>query len=158
MNRILSAIEAVAGLTLAAVAVLIFLTAVLRYAFSVNLPDGFDFARYLQGIAILWGMTVATYRAGHISVDVVWEVSRPAVRRAIDIFAAVLTAGFFCVFAWALFNRLPSVIASGEVTADLRVVVWPFFLTAICGVAATAFVSLIVLLRAFQPTAEVNHG
>ncbi|MEO4000459.1 TRAP transporter small permease [Mesorhizobium sp. CAU 1732] len=158
MGRILSAIEAIAGLALAVVAALIFLTAVLRYGFSMNLPDGFDFARYLQGIAILWGLSVATYRGSHICVDVIWEISQPATQRAIDIFASVLTAGFFCLFAWALFSRFPSVIGSNEVTADMRIVIWPFYLTAICGALATAFVSLVVVLRSFKPSHEQHHG
>jgi len=158
MDRIQNAIEIIAGLALAMVALLIFVTVVLRYGFSVNLPDSFDFARYLQGIAIMWGLSVATYRGSHISVDAVWEVSSPPVRRAIDIFASTITAGFFCVFAWQLFDRLPSFIGSNQVTSDMRIIIWPFYLCAIMGAAATAFVSLLVMLRVFRPAKAVSHG
>ncbi len=157
MHSILRAIEVIAGLALAVVALLIFVTVVLRYGFGVNLPDGFDFARYLQGIAILWGLSVATFHGSHISVDIMWEVASPPLRRVIDIIAGGVTAAFFCVFAWQLFDRLPSFIASNQVTSDMRIVVWPFYVTAIAGVAATAFVALVVLMRAvFNRDAKRN--
>lgn len=158
MRRLLSAIEMLAGFALALVAGLIFLTAALRYGLSTSLPDGFDIARYLQGIALMWGMSVATYRSGHIRVDLVWELSGERIRRAIDIFAAFVTAAFFCVFAWALLDSLGGRIRSNELTADMRIVVWPFYLTAILGVVATALVSLVVLFRTFQPTDGHAHG
>lgn len=159
MSRILQAVEAIAGLALAAVAALIFTAVVLRYVFAVNLPDGFDFARYLQGIAILWGLSVATWRGSHICVDIVHEMSRPSVRRAIDLFASTVTAGFFLLVAWALLDRLPSVIASGQATADLRLAIWPFYLASALGAAAAALVALAVVLQPLrQDPGSSSHG
>lgn len=159
MSRILNAIEAIAGLALAAVAVLIFTTAVLRYVFAVNLPDGFDFARYLQGIAIVWGLSVATWRGSHICVDIVHEFCGPGVQRAIDLLASIVTAGFFCLLAFALLTRLPSMMTSGQGTADLRLAIWPFYLTVTLGGLAAALVSLIVVLRSLRPTfGTSSHG
>ena len=88
MERVVLWVERVAGVSLAAVALLVFVSVTLRDLFAVVLPDSFDFSRYLQGIAIFWGLAVATYRNAHISVDVVWELSGSAWRRAIDLFAA----------------------------------------------------------------------
>lgn len=157
IKRVLSAVETTAALAIAVVAGLIFLTAVLRYVFSINLPDSFDFARYLQGIAILWGLAVATWRDGHITVDLVAEMSSPRWKRIINIFATAVTAGFFCVFAWALFDRLPSFIAARELTSDLRIPIWPFYLVAIGGVLATASVSILALITYLKP-AETPNG
>lgn len=159
MSRILNAIETIAGLALAAVAVLIFTTAVLRYVFGVNLPDGFDFARYLQGIAIVWGLCVATWRGSHICVDIVHEFCGPGAQRAIDLLASIVTAGFFCLLAFALLTRLPSMMASGQGTADLRLAIWPFYLAVTLGGLAAALVSLIVVLRSLRPTfGTTSHG
>ena len=141
-------VERIAGVFLAIVALLIFLSVVLRYVFSVNLPDAFDLSQYLQGVAIMWGLAVATYRGGHIAVDLLWEASGPAGRMAIDVFArAVMTAFFFLLALW-LFLRLPSFIASGRVTTELCLPVWPFYLAASLGVLACLLVSLIALVQA----------
>ena len=158
MESILSTIERIAGFALAVVAGLIVVSALLRYGFAMNLPDGFDLARYLQGIAIMWGLSVATYYNSHIGVDIVWEVSGPRARRAIDLFAGLVTAGFFLLFSWALLSSLPSLAGSHEVTVDLRIPTWYFYGVAVAGVCATAFVSLVVLLRAFKSGDQQTDG
>ncbi|MDO5659104.1 MAG: TRAP transporter small permease [Paracoccus sp. (in: a-proteobacteria)] len=158
MNKVVSLIETVAGLALAAVALLTFTAVVFRYGLARNLPDGFDFARYLQGIAIMWGLSVATWHRGHISVDLLWEVSPTPVRRVIDIFASILTAGFFGAFAWQMFLRLQAIMSSGQVTADLRLAIWPFYLAGVCGAMATALVAIVLVLRAIWPDRETSFG
>lgn len=154
MERILSIIERTAGIALALVAILIFLTVVLRYVFGANLPDGFDLSRNLQGIAIVWGLSVATYRQGHIAVDIVWEVATPRWRRMIDIVANLFTAAFFCAFAWVMVRRLPSVMRSSEVTNDLHIAIWPFFAACAAGAVATALVAAVVLGRSLTASAK----
>lgn len=151
MDRLLALIEKIAGAMLAIVAGLVVVAAVMRYGFAKNLPDGFDLARYLQGIAIMWGLSVATYYRSHICVDLVWELVGPGARRIIDIFAAALTALFFVMLAWALLSRLPSLISSHEVTVDLQMPTWYLYAVAIAGACATALVSIVVLLRSFKP-------
>lgn len=158
LNRIIYVIETVAGLALAAVALLTFTAVVLRYGFAVNLPDAFDLARYLQGITIMWGLALATWRGAHISVDVLTEACRPGLRVLIDLFANCVTAGFFCLLAWQLWLRLPGMIQAGQVTSELRVVVWPFYLAATLGIAATVLVALLLVLRSFIPQLEGHDG
>ena len=150
-------VERVAGAFLAAVALLIFFSALLRYAFSVNLPDAFDLSQYLQGIAIMWGLAVATWRGGHIVVDLLWEMSGPAGRRAIDIFARLVMTCFFFLLALWMFLRLPAFMSSGRVTTELGLPIWPFYLAAALGVLACVVVSLLCLIQAvFRP--EDLHG
>ncbi len=105
MEKIVVFVERAAGVSLAAVALLVFVAVVLRATLSINLPDNFDFSRYLQGIAICWGLAVATYRNAHILVDVVWEVSGKTVRRVIDLFASSVSLAFMLAFAWMLVER-----------------------------------------------------
>ena len=56
MERVVLWVERIAGASLAAVALLVFVSVALRDVFSLDLPDSFDFSRYLQGIAIFWGL------------------------------------------------------------------------------------------------------
>jgi TRAP-type C4-dicarboxylate transport system permease small subunit len=141
-------VERVAGIFLALVALLVFSSVFLRYCCSINLPDAFDLSQYLQGIAIMWGLAVATWRCGHIVVDLLWEVAGAAGKRAIDIFARLVTTAFFFLLALWLFLRLPAYMSSGRVTTELGLPVWPFYLMAALGVLACVVVSLICLVQA----------
>lgn len=140
-------VERIAGISLAAIALLVFVSVVLRATLSVNVPDNFDFSRYLQGIAIFWGLAVATYRNGHILVDVVWELSGRRARRAIDLFASSVSFAFMAAFAWMLAERLPAVLRAHQLTSDLKLPVWPFYIIAAAGVLAAAVVGLIRLVE-----------
>ena len=147
MEFIVRVVERIAGMFLGLVALLVFLSVVLRYGFSINLPDAFDLSQYLQGIAIMWGLAVATHRGGHIVVDIVWEAAGPLGKRAIDIFARAITTAFFASLAYWLFARLPGFIASGRITTELGLPIWPFYLAASIGVLACVVVSLIALFQ-----------
>jgi TRAP-type C4-dicarboxylate transport system permease small subunit len=149
-------VERIAGIFLALVALLIFSSVVLRYCCSVNLPDAFDLSQYLQGIAIMWGLAVTTWRCGHIVVDLLWELAGPAGKRAIDIVARVVTTAFFFLLALWLFLRLPGYMASRHVTTELGLPIWPFYLAAALGVLACVVVSLICLAQAATQSGDSN--
>lgn len=143
MERLVLWVERVAGASLAAVALLVFVSVSLRDFLSVDLPDSFDFSRYLQGIAIFWGLAVATYRNAHISVDVLWELSGSAWRRAIDLFASVVNLLFMGTFAYMLVARFTVVQRAHQLTSDLKLPIWPFYLVLTAGIVATAAVALL---------------
>lgn len=143
MERLVLWVERVAGASLAAVALLVFVSVSLRDLLSVDLPDSFDFSRYLQGIAIFWGLAVATYRNAHISVDVLWELSDSAWRRAIDLFASLVNLLFMGTFAYMLVARFTVVQRAHQLTSDLKLPIWPFYLVLTAGIVATAAVALL---------------
>ena len=55
------------------VAANIFISVLLRYLFSIQIPDAYDFGRLLLGILIFWGIAATSYRGTHITVDLVWS-------------------------------------------------------------------------------------
>ena len=73
MKRLLAMTENVAAFFLLAIALLTAGNVFLRDTFSATIPDWFDGTKLLQGIALFWGIAIATWRGGHISVDIVWE-------------------------------------------------------------------------------------
>ncbi len=151
--------ERIAGASLAAIALLIFVSVLLRGTLSINVPDNFDFSRYLQGIAISWGIAVATYRNAHILVDVVWELSRKSARKAIDLFASSVSLAFMAAFAWMLIERFPTVQRAHQLTSDLKLPVWPFYALAAAGIVAAAVVGLIRLVELIRgKTAQSGIG
>ena len=72
MDRFIDAIELVAAIFVGLVAADIFISVLLRYFFSVSIPDSYDFGRMLLGILIFWGIAATSYRGTHITVDLVW--------------------------------------------------------------------------------------
>lgn len=157
MERLVLWVERLAGVSLAAVALVVFVSVVLRDLASVDLPDSFDFSRYLQGIAIFWGLAVTTYRNAHIVVDLLWELSGSAGRKTIDLFACTVSVSFMALFAWMLLTRFPAVQRAHQLTSDLKLPVWPFYAVAIAGIVAATVVGCIRLVELLRVKTANEH-
>lgn len=152
MKRLLAATETVAAVFLLLIALLTAANVALRDLFSVQIPDWFDGTKMLMAIALFWGIAVATYHAGHIAVDIVWEHLKPPGRRVLDIIASIVTLAFLVPMAWMVFSK---VLASGtQATSDLRLPLMWFTGIAACGAVAGAVLALarvIELVRGHDP-------
>ena len=158
LDRFVSVVERVSGIFLGLVVALTFVSVLLRFFFSVAIPDWFLFACYLQGIAIFWGIASTTYRNSHILVDLLWEMSGPRSRRWIDLFANTVSLLFIAAFAWMLYDRVLSTAAGGLATNELRLPVWPFYAVAALGIWAALALGAIRLWRLWRGEAEPGHG
>lgn len=152
MKRLLAATETVAAVFLLLIALLTAANVALRDLFSVQIPDWFDGTKMLMAIALFWGIAVATYHAGHIAVDIVWEHLQARGRRLLDIIASIVTLAFLVPMAWMVFSK---VLASGtQATSDLRLPLMWFTGIAACGAVAGAVLALarvIELIRGHDP-------
>src|SRR6266852_938161 len=90
MDRFIDGIELLAAFFVGIVAADIFTSVLLRYFFSVQIPDSYDFGRLLLGVLIFWGIGATSYRGTHITVDLVYANVGAGYRRAIDIFATLV--------------------------------------------------------------------
>ncbi len=147
VDRFIDVIEVTAAVFLAVVTLLVFVSVFLRYFFAWSIPDSYDFTRLLLGILIFWGMAVASYRGDHITVDLLWSASPPLAKRAMDVFAALVTlvamATFTYMFAEKVFNtRLDNVG-----TFDLRQPVWIYYFVAWIGLASSIFLLVLRTVR-----------
>src|SRR5690606_30310832 len=152
LNSISLAIEKVAGVILAAITLLIVVSAFGRYVMASPIPEAFDLSRFLIAAAIMWGFASVGYRGSHIKVDMVAELMPPRWRRATDLFAWCVLLLFTVLLAWKMSHRVMSAYASGEATFDLRLPAWPFLALIWAGVivsipAVLARVLLIVTGR-----------
>lgn len=143
LDRFILIVEKAAGAFLGIVAALTFFSAVLRYVFSTGIPDGFFLACMFQGIAIFWGIASTTYEGKHIVVDILWEMAAPAWKRAIDVAATLITAAFLIVFAWMLYAKVVSTYDGNQVSSELGVQIWPYYVLASLGIACAAVLALI---------------
>jgi TRAP-type C4-dicarboxylate transport system permease small subunit len=155
MKRLLAVTETVAAVFLLLIALLTAANVALRDLASVQIPDWFDGTKLLMAIALFWGIAVATYHAGHIAVDIVWEHLRAPGRRVLDIVAGIVTLAFLVPMAWMVFAK---VLASGtQATTDLRLPLMWFKSIAACGAVAAAVLALarvIELVRGREPQAQ----
>ena len=105
----------------------------LRYFFSVQIPDSYDFGRLLLGILIFWGIAATSYRGTHITVDLLYANVGRSCQRVIDVFATLVLLFVVTVQTYTLFDKVRGTYADNVSTFDLRLPVWPFFLVAWIG-------------------------
>jgi TRAP-type C4-dicarboxylate transport system permease small subunit len=148
MKRLLSAIETMAALSLLLIAVLTAGNVLLRYAFSVQIPDWFDGSRMLQGIALFWGIALATYYGTHICVDLLWEALQPAGQRCVDLIGTAVTAAFLIPLAWMVWVKVGGTGSQG--TMDLRLPLQWFYGAAAVGACVAALLALVRLVHLWQ--------
>jgi TRAP-type transport system small permease protein len=150
MDRFVSYVERVAGLFLLAIALLTFGSVVLRYFFSAQIPDWFDFSKLLQGIAIFWGIACVCYRNEHIMVDVIWEKSDQSRRRQIDLLATCVLLVFMILMTWMLGAKVLQSVQSTQATSDLRIPIGPFHIAAWLGVLAATITTAMHLINVWR--------
>ncbi len=162
MNRFLRVSENLAALFLLLIALLVTVNVTLRYVLSIQVPDWFDFSRQLQAIAIFWGIAIATYRGGHICVDVVWEHVGRSGKRMLDLVATIVTLLFLIPMAWMIWVKVGS--TGTQATSDLRLPLIPFYVVSAIGatvavvLAAKRIWELWSGQHRLADEAEIAHG
>lgn len=153
MKRLLSATENAAALFLLLIALLTAGNVVLRDLFSVQIPDWFDGTKQLQGIALFWGIALATWRGSHICVDIIWEYLRPRGRRAMDLLATLISLAFLAPMAWMVWVKVGG--TGTQATSDLRLpLVWFYSIGAIGATVAAILAALRIVAIVRRRTDE----
>jgi TRAP-type C4-dicarboxylate transport system permease small subunit len=132
-DKIIDLIEWAAAIFVGLVAANIFISVFLRKFFNTSIPDSYDFGRMLLGILIFWGIAATSYRGAHITVDLLWSISRPKIQRFIDIFATLILLLVVSVQTIMLFDKVKGTYDDHVLTYDLNLPTWPFFAVAWCG-------------------------
>src|SRR6187397_2979620 len=152
MDRFINAIELVAAAFVGLVAADVFISVLLRYFFSIDIPDSYNFGQLLLGILIFWGIAATSYRGTHITVDLVWANVSPRWQRVIDVFATLVLLFVVTVQTYTLFDKVVSTYDSNVQTFDLRLPTWPFFLVAWLGdVSAVLLIAVRTYRLIFDP-------
>lgn len=142
IERVAALVERVGAVAFAVVTLLTFVSALLRYFLDYPIPDAFDVTRMLLGVMVFWGLASVAYRDSHIRVDLFWELAGPRLKRVMDLLASGLTAAALVLLCWHLYRKVGQIVASNEVTFDLRIQVWPFYVAIWIGSLAVAVMSV----------------
>src|SRR6202041_870703 len=116
MNWLIDFIELVAAAFIGIVAADIFISVMLRYFFSVQIPDAYDFGRLLLGILIFWGIAATSYRGTHITVDLLYANVGERMRRLIDVFATLVLLFVVTAQTYTLFDKVMGTRADNVLT------------------------------------------
>lgn len=147
MDRFIDSIEWIAAFFIGVVALVVFISVLLRYFFGFTVPDAYDFGMLMLGIVIFWGIAATSYRGTHITVDLIWANVGPKWQRAIDVFATLVLLFVVTVQTYTLFDKVISTRDSNLLTFDLRMPVWPFYLVAWIGDVAAV---LLIIVRTYR--------
>jgi TRAP-type C4-dicarboxylate transport system permease small subunit len=159
MDRFIDGIELVAAIFVGIVAADIFISVILRYFFSLQIPDAYDFGRLLLGILVFWGIAATSYRGNHITVDLVWANVDQRRQRMIDIFATVTMLFVVTVQTYTLFDKVTTTYNDNVRTFDLQLPTWPFFLVAWLGdVSAVVLIAIRTYRLIFHPSLMEDGG
>jgi TRAP-type C4-dicarboxylate transport system permease small subunit len=152
MDRFIDTIEWLAAAFVGIVATDIFVSVLLRYFFSISIPDSYDFGKLLLGILIFWGIAATSYRGTHITVDLVWSAAGPRGKRMIDIFATLVLLFVVTVQTIMLFDKVRLTMQDHVLTYDLNIPTWPFALVAWLGdVSAVLLIAVRTYRLIFHP-------
>src|SRR6201996_5650460 len=124
MDRFIDSIEWIAAIFVGIVAADVFISVLLRYFFSISIPDSYDFGKMLLGILIFWGIAATSYRGTHITVDLVWAAVGPRGKRLIDIFATLVLLFVVTVQTIMLFDKVRLTYDENVLTYDLHLPTW----------------------------------
>src|ERR1700742_3339329 len=130
MDRFIDIIEGLAAAVCGISAADIFISVLLRYFFSISIPDSYDFGKLLLGILIFWGIAATSYRGSHITVDLVWANASPRWQRIIDVFATLVLLFVVTVQTYTLFDKVRTTYNDNVLTFDMHMPTWPFFAVA----------------------------
>ena len=147
MDRFIDSIEWIAAIFVGVVAADVFITIFLRYFFSIQIPDSYDFGQLLLGILIFWGIAATSYRGTHITVDLLYANIGKRWQRVMDVFATLVLLFVVSVQTYTLFDKVVSTYDSNLATFELRLPTWPFFAIAWLGDAAAV---LLIAVRTYR--------
>jgi TRAP-type C4-dicarboxylate transport system permease small subunit len=143
VNRFVTIVERTAGVFIGVLALITFSEALLRYGFNAHIPDGFIVGQTMQGIAICWGISTATYADRQITVDILYDLVGSGLRRAFDVAGYTINFLFLALFGFAMTFKVFDILRAGEISSELQIPVWIGYTLASLGILAAVATSAI---------------
>jgi len=128
-----------------------------RYLFRTPIPDVYDLTRLLHGVAISFGLVLATRRRGHIQVDLLYGLLAPGMRHLLALLGDVVVAAVIALLSWQFWGNVSALMSTGETTVMLQWPLWPFAAFIGAGLTLTFLEALGNCLRDVFSRAPEEH-
>ena len=141
------------GISMVLLLLLMFLTVgdvVGRYVVGIipgfgPIPGTFELTEFMLAVAVLTAIGHTQVKREHISIDLVIVMFPPRVRAIIDSVTNLLSLAIFVLVTWQTIKYAQLLYASNDVSAVLRLPVYPFLIVAATG----TFVFCLAMLSTF---------
>ena len=97
------------------------------------IPGTFELTEIMLAIAVLTAIGHTQMKRGHISIDLVIMMFPPKVRAIIDCITDFLTLAIFTLVTWQTIKYAQLLYSSNDVSAILRLPLYPFLIIAAVG-------------------------
>lgn len=109
------------------------------------IPGTFELTEFLLAVAVLTAIGRTQMKGEHISIDLVIKKFSPRVRTIIDCITDFLSLAIFVLVTWQTIKYAQLLYVSHDVSAVLRLPVYPFLIIAAVG----SFVFCLAMLSTF---------
>jgi TRAP-type C4-dicarboxylate transport system permease small subunit len=96
---------------------------------------------------VFLGMPAVFLRKEHLVVDVIDQLTGPAVVRLLDLGAALVSFGLLAFMAWQMVPVARGMYEFGDVTSDLSIPKIYYWVPVLLGVVGSAAAALVFVLR-----------
>jgi TRAP-type transport system small permease protein len=97
--------------------------------------------------SVFLGMPAVFLRKEHLVVDVIDQLTVPAVVRLLDLAAALVSFGLLALMAWQMVPVARGMYEFGDVTPDLSIPKIYYWVPVLLGVIGSAAAALVFVLR-----------
>lgn len=128
----------VAGIILFGMMALTFVDVFMRYVVGDSIRGSFEITELMMVILIFAGMPLVSRKDEHVTVDLVAHALPTSVQRVLQVFANLVCGAALLGMSWLMLRKANEIVGYGDVTAALRVVLWPYvyFMSALALVTA----------------------
>ena len=158
LDRLGRRFTAAIGVLILAMMAVTSIDVVLRYFFNAPLKGAFEMTEIGMALVIFGGMSLATARREHITVNLLESKLTPAVRRWQRIGGDLVCAAVLALLAWRIVVRGNGLLDAGETTLVLGVQrgFVAYAMGALCTLAVAVF--LFTAWREWQRPADADDG
>jgi len=137
----------VAGAILFAMMALTAVDVFQRYVVGASIRGSFEITELMMVVLIFAGLPLVSLKGDHVAVDLLDHVLPEAVRRVLRVTAHLVCGAALLGMSWLLWRKAGQVVEYGDVTAALRITLWPFvyFMSGLSFV--TALIHFYMVLR-----------
>ncbi|MGB8435581.1 MAG: TRAP transporter small permease [Burkholderiales bacterium] len=132
---------------------LTFVDVFMRYVVGDSIRGSFEITELMMVILIFAGLPLVSRKDEHVTVDLIEHALPAGVRKALRVIADLVCGAALLGMSWLMWRKAGEVVGYGDVTAALRVVLWPFvyFMSALALVTA-----LIHFYKAFSRPGDLG--